>query len=240
MKKVLLTWVVLTLLWSCRSIDNMSIDYLLPAEMSFPQELRRVAVVNNTVANAPISMEGQFTDQPDVNARQLFQKTQYLHGDGKVATEALAQSLADGDYFDAVIICDSALRANDQEERRQTLTPEEVNDLTQQLGVDFLLALERLELRAETKATANPFVGLFVANTDVKVAPSVRVYIPQLKARSPITKVDSIYWQGFGSDINTAVHELPNNQKVINESSLHAGEFIAKTFIPYWESDTRY
>ena len=38
MKKVLLTIVGLTMLWGCQSIDYLSIDYLLPAEMSFPNQ----------------------------------------------------------------------------------------------------------------------------------------------------------------------------------------------------------
>ena len=31
----------------CQSIEQLSIDYMLPAEVSFPSALRRVAVVNN-------------------------------------------------------------------------------------------------------------------------------------------------------------------------------------------------
>ena len=117
MKKVLLTIVGLTMLWGCQSIDYLSIDYLLPAEMSFPNQLRKVAVVNNMPQEAPITLNRQFTDMPDVNARLQYHKTQYYSGDSKIATESLAQALADGDYFDTVIICDSALRAGDKEER---------------------------------------------------------------------------------------------------------------------------
>ena len=240
MKKVLLILVGMTMLWSCQSIDMLSIDYLLPAEMSFPKELRKVAVVNNTVEGAPITLARQFTDKPDVNARTQYQKTQYFAGDGKTAAESLAQALADGDYFDTVIICDSALRANDQEERRQTLTRDEVSELTQQLGADFLISIEKLDLRVESKSLPDPYMGLFVASTDVKVAPTVRIYLPQQTVRSAINKVDSIFWQGFGDEINASVHELPSSQKVVHEASLYAGEFVAKTFVPYWETANRF
>lgn len=240
MKKVLLSLFGLTLLWGCQSIDYLTIDYLLPAEMSFPNELRKVAVVNNVVENAPTRLASQFTDEPDVNARMQYLKTQYFSGDSKIATEALAQALADGDYFDTVIICDSALRAGDREERRQALTREEVSELTQQLGADFLIALENLELRSVSKAEPDYYTGIFVASTDVKVASTIRVYLPKQTARTPINKVDSIFWQGFGDDINESVHGLPNQQTVVREASHFAGEFIAKTFVPYWESATRY
>ena len=37
---------------SCQSIEQISIDYLQPADLSFPPQLRKVAVVNNT-SDAP-------------------------------------------------------------------------------------------------------------------------------------------------------------------------------------------
>ena len=95
-------------------------------------------------------------------------------------------------------------------------------------------------MRVESRATPDPYFGLFVANTDVKVAPTIRIYLPQQSPRTPINKVDSIFWQGFGDDINGAVHDLPNQQTIIREASTYAGEFIAKTFVPYWQSANRY
>ena len=239
MKKVLFLLFSVTLLWSCQSIDLLSIDYLMPAEMSFPNQLRKVAVVNNMLPSAPPTLASQFVDKPDVNSRLLYQKTQYFSGDGKTTTEALAQALADGDYFDTVIICDSALRASNNEETPRALTLDEVYNLTTQLDADFLISVENIEMRVESKATPDPYFGLFVANTDVKVAPTIRIYLPQQSPRTPISKVDSIFWQGFGDDINGAVHDLPNQQTILREASTYAGEFIAKTFVPYWQSANR-
>ena len=35
------------LLGGCQTVEQLSIDYMLPAEVSFPPSLKRVAVVNN-------------------------------------------------------------------------------------------------------------------------------------------------------------------------------------------------
>ena len=40
------------LLGSCQSVEQLSIDYMLPAEVSFPATLKRVAVVHN-IPNLP-------------------------------------------------------------------------------------------------------------------------------------------------------------------------------------------
>ena len=47
-----------------------------------------------------------------------------------------------------MVICDSALRANDKLARESTLSQEEVRQLTSNLGVDFIIALENLQLKA--------------------------------------------------------------------------------------------
>ena len=33
---------------SCQTIEQIPIEYMMPAEINFPPELRRVAIVNNT------------------------------------------------------------------------------------------------------------------------------------------------------------------------------------------------
>ena len=239
MRKIFLILIGLVALTGCQSLDFMSIDYLLPAEMSFPNQLRKVAVVNSVPDTTENTMARLFTEKPDVNTRMQYQKTEYLLGDGKVAAEALAQALADGDYFDEVIICDSALRAGNTE-LPPTLTQAEADALIQDLGADFLIAIENVLMRVESKAAPDSYFGLFAASTDVKVSPTVRIYLSEQKPRAAISKVDSIFWQGFGSEINEAVHDLPNQRQIIREASQHAGEFIAKTFVPYWETANRF
>ena len=95
-------------------------------------------------------------------------------------------------------------------------------------------------MRVETKAQPNVYLALFVGNTDVKVAPTVRIYIPDQKPRTAITKIDSIFWEGYGEEINEAIHDLPNQRRIVREASQYAGEFIAKSFVPYWETANRF
>ena len=42
-----------SLLTACQTIETISMDYMLPAEVSFPEELKRVAVVNNSPVIKP-------------------------------------------------------------------------------------------------------------------------------------------------------------------------------------------
>ena len=57
------------LLGSCQSVEQLSIDYMLPAEVSFPATLKRVAVVNN-MPNVPDN-KLIITEEEDVYKRQV-------------------------------------------------------------------------------------------------------------------------------------------------------------------------
>ena len=43
---------LLLALGSCQSLEQISIDYMQPGDMTFPSQLRKVAIVNNT-SNTP-------------------------------------------------------------------------------------------------------------------------------------------------------------------------------------------
>ena len=66
-----------------------------------------------------------------------------LEAEGKGAAETLAGFMADSKYFNQVVICDSALCSDDYS---QTLSLDEVNQLSSMLGVDMLVSFERLFL----------------------------------------------------------------------------------------------
>ena len=82
---------------ACGSMQSFTFDQLYPADITYPDQVKNVAVVNN-MAEIP-------TPKDDLLTIGL------LEGDGKVAAETLAEALADSRYFNQVIICDSALRA---------------------------------------------------------------------------------------------------------------------------------
>ena len=122
---------------SCQSIEQISIDYLQPADLSFPPQLRKVAVVNNT-SDAPDNKLITEVQKTKENVPEVSRATAYANGDPKIAAESLAEEIAHQNYFDEVVICDSALRANDKLARENMLSQEEVSQLASDLGVDFI------------------------------------------------------------------------------------------------------
>ena len=87
MKKYIVAGILFaaTMLVSCGGLQSFTFDQLYPAEVTFPEQVRTVAVVNHTPA----------IPSPKKNLLTLGK----LDGDGKVLSETLAGGLADSRYF---------------------------------------------------------------------------------------------------------------------------------------------
>lgn len=230
----------LLLLGGCQSVEQLSIDYMLPAEISFPAALKRVAVVNNM----PLVPDNQLIiakEEQKKGENELMRMTDYYNGDAATTTESLAKSLAAENYFEEVVICDSALRSKDISPRESTLTAEEVNHLIQTLNVDFLIALENVQMRSTRKISYIPDWGVFHGTVDVKVYPTVKVYLPNRKG--PMVTVngnDSIFWEEVGSGEAYVRSHLIKEKEMLKQASEFAGTVPTKHLLPYWKTDERY
>ena len=234
---ILLLLGILTLS-GCQSIAQMSVDYLSPADVNFPEQLKRVAVINATPADAVNTLYAKWKDRPDTDDGRSYSRTQYLQGDAAVATEALATALAEGNFFDEVIISDSLIQGG---AASRLLTPTQVTDLTQQLGADFLIAVENVPLRAESVVDENTYYGMYIGSTDVKTAPVVRLYFPRHNTNNPaISRTDSIYWENYSTTFYEAKRGLVSEDEMLKQASEFAGTEMAQTLIPSWHTASRY
>lgn len=225
---------------SCQSLEQVSLDYLQPADLSFPSQLRKVAVVNNT-SNTP---DNKLIIQPEKikeNSPIISCATAYANGDTKIAAESLAKEIAHQNYFDEVVICDSALRANDKLERESTLSQEEVRKLASDLGVDLIIAVENLQLRATKTVRYLDQFNCFQGAVDVKAYPTIRIYLPgRSKPMNTIQPNDSIFWEEFGnSAAEAATHMIPD-KRMLQEAAEFAGTIPVKYLVPMWKKGTRY
>ena len=235
MKKYHYTLLLLTLLVSsCVSVDQMSIDYLQPAKVNFPTVIKAVGIVNNTIVNNDKSVK----EKRD-NYNRLLSSEVTFQGDAKVTTESFAKNMAAANYFDQVIICDSALREKDHFLRNPELTTDEVKQLTADLGVDMILSVEDITIKTINKTEDH---GYFLRKTiDASISPLIKVYIPtRSRPLLSATPEDKIFWDGYGKTIEEANHDLIKEDSLIKESSEFAGELPVKYLLPTWNTASRY
>lgn len=228
------------LLGSCQSVEQLSIDYMLPAEVSFPATLKRVAVVNN-MPNVPDNKLIITEEEQKKSENEVARLTNYYNGDAAITTESLAEALANENYFEEVVICDSALRSKDINPRESTLSRDEVLELTQNLDVDFLIALENIQMRSNRKISYMPDWGVFLGTVDVKVYTTVRIYLPNRKG--PMVTVnsnDSIFWEEAGNGEASVRSRLISEKDMVKQASEFAGTVPVRHLLPYWKTSNRY
>lgn len=236
----LILLLAVTLLTGCQSLDQLSIDYMQPARISFPDELKRVGIINNVPENLPNLLARQFTDTPDKEADGLLHKTTYYNGTPALAIESLAQAIADEQYFEQVVICDSVLRANDTQLRAGGLSLEEINQLCSDLDVDVLISLEALQMREVRDIGYIPEFGVFGGQVAVNVRPTINLYLPGRD--TPVTTVnasDSIYWDEVGGSYNNVRSRLINTEEMVKQASDFAGTIPVNSLLPHWVTTDR-
>lgn len=222
------------LVCSCTTLNQVSIDYLKPAKVNFPEQIKKVGIVNNT-----ISIKDDSSIEKKTNLDGTSSIYANFQGDAKATCDQLSKSIAAANYFDEVIICDSALRENDHFTRVQELSKDEVNKLSKDLGVDMLIAIEDITIKTIERHEQQPVV--YRITMDVTVEPTARIYIPsRSKPLVSITPKDSIFWEGLGGTEVQAKKTLIQRDKLIDEASRFAGELPVKFILPVWSKAPRY
>ncbi|KAA6330927.1 hypothetical protein EZS27_020420 [termite gut metagenome] len=239
MKRNIFVLLLIMLFASCQSTKQFGINYMVPASVSFPLQLKRVAIVNNVndvLNNLPL-----LGKNAPVGANELAKKTaSYFDGIAGSVTESLAEHIAAANYFDEVLICDSALRAHDVLPRETILTQEEVTELTEDFGADVILSLEDLRMESVYAVEAIPDQYAYCGTLDVTILPRVSIYIPSRSIPvATINAADSIFWERYGSTQASVVPVIPAEQ-MVKEIIDFAGGIPVKYLIPHWETANRY
>ena len=188
-------------------MQTISFDQLQAADVSFPDAVRKVAVINNM----PVL---KTKDNHEILSSEL-------EGDGKVASEALAENIANVNYFDQVIICDSVFRAQDKVPRVNViLTKEEVRKLSEDLGVDMILSFDRIHIQTKPGVLFYPDFPMPIDAVDGIISPIVRVYIPNRdKPLFVVAKQDTISWE---------IEPALSDRKIV------------KDLLPHWDEVARF
>ncbi len=193
---------------SCTTVGRISMDSLYPSELSFPPEIKSVGIVDNVVFHDTLLKE-------HVTAG-------LIEGDGRLLAQDLAERLADGDYFDNIILCDSSLRIGDRQTNEARLAPEKVSQLLSDLQVDMLIAVDGLCVKTGMDRVLHAVAG--------EVSSILSVYLPTRKEPLSIGIKDTLYW--------IPTEGLTEQELVANIASEVAARAV-KYFIPQWKPESR-
>lgn len=222
MKKLLfIGWIciVVVVFSGCTILRPYSFDRLQAADISFPEQVRSVAVINYV---PPVSK----TD------KSVEYVGEYLEGEGKAAAEVLAQEIAAANYFEQVVICDSALRGQVLAVDEAPMPGEKVDSLMEALDVDLLFAIERVPVQLKKGSLFIPEAMMTIPVIDGIVTPLVRVYVTGREAPLfTVNKTDTICWE---------LAPTLTYEQMIKEASEYAATLPVDHLLPHWKEMERY
>jgi len=228
-------------LCSCESVQRVRMEHLVPAQVSFPVDVKNVAVINN-VTTQPFEP----VEAPHYRSELSIlrpSETQYIGGAQLPAVQGLADGLAEKEYFDNVLICDSlpAERYKRLTGRSHSLSSNEIKELCRQFGVQCLICLDELPVRASIVTDFDFEYEMYISQLKVVPKPVVRVYYPTLARPAYVLQpTDSLFWDIAGNSLVGMNGEQVSTDQMMEEASYYAGQMVSKLLLPYWTTERRY
>ena len=166
----ILAFVTLLLFGSCSSIGYVSFERLEAGDVNYPDDIRRVGVVNNM----------PYFSFDNLNRSGFGMAS--LEGDGTIVADTLASLLASADYFDEVVICDSILRGtNISFAEPYALSDVLADSLIQAMGVDVLFSLDRVKVDLSVWQEPVGWNTRFSGRVKSVITPVMVAYVPGRK-----------------------------------------------------------
>lgn len=223
------------LLASCSSINYVGIETYNPAEITFPDNVSKILVVNHAVPQ-PTDVGCQFS---------LFgvkQDTCRMKTDSALmdACRGLGKAMVDGAYFDDVLLYHDPVRRDDVYYEDPKMTPSEVSALCRETGADAVVSLDRLLF--ETKKDVVAFAdGFLTGDIGVKMSGVLRSYVPGRE--NPLATVyvaDSLFFSEMAYSLDLLDQVLPSMEDAARISGEYLGSKSSPNFVPHWSNDTRW
>ena len=213
----------------------MAIETYNPAEVTFPENVSKILIVNNAVpqpedAGYEYVSQGEKQDTCEAKADSaLFD-----------ACRALGEAIVNASYFDDVLLYHHAVRKDHSFQSDKRLTSRQVKELCDETGTDAIISIDRL-LFGMKKDVETLFEGYSIGTVNVRIAGVIRGYIPGREAPlATIHITDSVYWTESVDYMPILEKILPSPEEALRTAGEYIGAKAYRNFVPHWEKETRW
>ncbi|MCC8144652.1 MAG: DUF6340 family protein [Tannerellaceae bacterium] len=234
-KKIAACFVIVYLLTACSTLTEIAIDTYNPAEITFPEDVSTILIVNNAVAQPrELGYEYSFMG--------VLQDTCKLPADSTLfdACRALGITVAEIGFFNDVLLYHLPTRTDDQYFSDKRLTLDRINQLSEENEADAIISLDRLLFKM-TKTVTALAEGYLVGVINVSISAVLRTYLPGRE--QPLATVlvnDSIYWSEMAYNHVLLGKLLPTPEEALREAARYIGIKSQPNFSPHWQSEARW
>lgn len=220
---------------SCSSINYVGIDTYNPAEVTFPEKVSKVLVVNNAVP--------QPSDVGYIyNLMGVGQDTCRAKADSALfdVCRGLGKAIVDVSFFDDVLLYDTNTRHDAGYYTDQKLTPEQVTSLCDETGADAVISVDRMlfDMKKDVVALAE---GYLIGTIDMHISGVIRSYLPgRPNPLATVLMSDSIFWSESIGNMVLLNQFLPSPDGALRTAGAYIGAKASPNFVPHWENESRW
>lgn len=201
----------------CAQQWHTTVDIVHPAEVTLPESVGELLLVNNAVAH------------PDYPSGAFF------------TLMAAAESLEGSEFLTSVL--ETSQNSSGSLYRKQLLTADRADSLLINYQSDALLVLNQLIVHPATECFAIDD-ETFYACTQGVAATHWTLFFRDAQDGALHTRTlvyaDTLYWESEEVSCTAAVQTLPSTDEARSEMCLYAGERLAQRLMPSVETEDRY
>ncbi len=223
---------------NCAGIKYMTVETREPAQITLPENVRSVIVVNN-VSQQPndVGHNNKMLGRSDIQRVEASADSVSIY-----YTEALSQFLQEEEYFNSVLYLREPLRDDKDFFQEKPIAPATMNEIRSKTGADAIISLDKLILQTNQREHYR-HQGYAFADMTGKVNSTLRVYLPTMEGKIPAVQyTDSLRWEGFDIQDGNAYSELmlPSREEAMKQLVVRAAEKMTYVFSPHWVMQDRW
>jgi len=230
---------LMMLISSCSSTSSVSMEVLFPAQITLPQTIKKVAVVNRSL---PAKGEGF------VNFLEGFISGESIRGDREGSNnciKGLVDKLNNSPRLGAVLVNYPQLKGTGTREWPMPIDWAMVDSLCTMYKSDALIALETFDSDIHFEAGKNmikqkinekdTLIAEFYSDLKINVNAGWRIYDKiNKKIIDEDNFIDEKGWQTKGATAKESLGKLPNKRDAINGAGVFAGDQFGMRISPTW------
>lgn len=220
---------------SCSQTRFVGIETFNPAEITYPDYVRKILIVNNAVPQPPDSGY-------EYKLSGVLQDTCKAYADSALfeACRTLGEAIVETDFFNDVLLFNENTRQDDAFLTDTRLTQEEVQTLCEETGADAVISLDRLLFNMKKNVLALP-EGYLYGSIDIDIKGVIRSYLPSRDTPlATILMADSLFWAEEALHIKELEYLLPTPDNALQVAGAYIGHKAYPVFVPHWNRENRW
>jgi hypothetical protein len=213
----------------------VGIETFNPAEITYPDRVRTVLIVNHAVPQPP-------DNGYEYKLAGVLQDTCKAYADSALfdACRALGEAIVETGFFDDVLLFEENTRRDNSFFTDVKLTQEEVQALCDETGADAVISIDRLLFTMKKEVFALP-EGYVYGTKDVEITGVLRSYLPTGNVpQMTLLMTDSLFWAEEAFDLRTLNQLLPTPDNALRIAGAYIGNKAHPAFVPHWKNENRW